>query len=139
MPDYDATAMRLNNLLVVHNGGDRVCEFVLGTGAMTSIPFSFQDHEGSVQRLPNGNTLVTRGGSTTIAELNDNGTVVATLTAPGPIQRAYRYGPAYGGVAPLLPNGISPQPPALEVPPVRFAYDPATEMGRVSLAGATNL
>jgi hypothetical protein len=135
MPDIDATAMRLNNALVVHNGGDRVAEFNHATGAMTTIPFAFQDHEGSVQRLPNGNTLVTRGGSTNIVELNDTGATVATLTAPGQIQRAYRYGPTYGGVARLFPNGVESEVPATS-PAVRFVYDRSAETGNVFLAGS---
>jgi hypothetical protein len=134
MPDHNPAAMRLNNLLVVHNGGDRVAEFVMGTGAMTTIPYAFQDHEGSVQRLPNGNTLVTRGGSTTIAELDDTGLVVSTMTAPGIIQRAYEYGPTYSGLQQLWPAGIPGEEPAPTTPTVRFVYDRATEMGRVFLS-----
>ncbi len=131
MPDHDAGAMRLNNLLVVHNGGDRVAEFTYA-GVLSSIPYSFQDHEGSVQRLPNGNTLVTRGGSTTIAELNDAGQVVATLTAPGPVQRAYRWGPTFSGLQQLFPDAV-PDPPSSPAT-VRFVYDRATETGKVLLA-----
>jgi hypothetical protein len=134
MPDIDSTAMRLNNLLVVHNGGDRVAEFNRTTGVMTTIPFTYQDHEGSVQRLPNGNTLVTRGGSATIAELNDAGTTVATMTAPGQIQRAYRYGPTYGGAAGLFPSGVVVQPPVAPSSTVSFIYDRAAETGKLSFA-----
>jgi hypothetical protein len=134
MPDINPTAMRLNNLLVVHNGGDRVAEFNRTTGVMTTIPFAFQDHEGSVQRLPNGNTLVTRGGSTTIVELDDAGTTVSTMYAPGQIQRAYRYGPTYGGLAALFPGDVVAPTPAATSPGVSFVYDRATETGRISLA-----
>jgi hypothetical protein len=133
MPDVDATAMRLNNLLVVHNGGDRVAEFNRTTGVMTTIPFAFQDHEGSVQRLPNGNTLVTRGGSNYIGELNDAGTVVASMSAPGQIQRAYRYGPTYSGLSQLWPAGVAG--PLTVTPVVRFAYDPRADIGRVLFTG----
>lgn len=136
MPDIDEEAMRLNNLLVVHNGGDRVAEFNRTTGAMTSIPFNFQDHEGSVQRLPNGNTLVTRGGSTTITELDDAGATVRTLTAPGQILRAYCYGPTYGGLAELFPAGIAVEPSTGATPAARLIYDPAADRGRVVLIGS---
>lgn len=133
MPDHDAAAMRLNNLLVVHNGGNRVAEFVRETGTMTTIYYNFQDHEGSVQRLPNGNTLVCRGGSPSITEIDDAAQVVATMSAPGQIQRAYRYGPAYPGLSQLWPNGVTDQPVFAE--PVRFAYNRAAETGNVSLEG----
>jgi hypothetical protein len=134
MPDIDEAAMRLNNLLVVHNGGDRVAEFNRTTGVMTTIPFAFQDHEGSVQRLPNGNTLVTRGGSTSIVELDNAGSVVGTMTAPGQIQRAYRYGPTYAGLAQLWPTTAVSQQPAGS-PAARFEYDRAADAGRVHLDG----
>ncbi len=134
MPDADAAAMRLNNLLVVHNGGDRVAEFTRISGAMTTIPFAFQDHEGSCQRLPNGNTLVTRGGSTSIKELNDAGVTVASITAPGPVLRAYRYGPTFSGLAQLFPSGVS-TPRAGSSIPVRLVHDRANETGQVSLFG----
>lgn len=133
MPDVDATAMRLNNLIVVHNGGDRVAEFNRTTGVLTPIPFAFQDHEGSVQRLPNGNTLVTRGGSTYIGELNDAGTVVASLNAPGQIQRAYRYGPTYSGLSQLWPASAESQQPGATA--LQFSYDAASDLGRVFFTG----
>jgi hypothetical protein len=137
MPDADPVAMRLNNLLVVHNGGDRVVEFTWGTGSTSTIPFAFQDHEGSVQRLPNGNTLVTRGGSATIRELDDAGNVVASMTAPGSIQRAYRYGPTYAGLSNLWPvSDVSEQPSMTTSPSVRFAYDREMETGRVVFSGS---
>ncbi len=135
MPDIDPTAMRLNNLLVVHNGGDRVAEFNRATGVMTTIPFSFQDHEGSVQRLPNGNTLVTRGGSTTIVELDDAGNTVSTWHAPGAVLRAYCYGPTYGGLAQLFPTDVAVEPSTETSPTVHVVYDQATDRGRVFFAG----
>ena len=135
MRDIDETAMRVNNLLVVYNGGDRVAEFNRTTGAMTTIAFAFQDHEGSVQRLPNGNTLVTRGGGATITELDDAGHVVSTMTAPGMINRAYRYGPTYGGVQQLFPTAAVEEP-AVTAPAVRFVYESAAEQGKVFFTGA---
>lgn len=138
MPDIDEDAMRLNNLLVVHNGGDRVAEFNRTTGSMSTIPFSFQDHEGSCQRLPNGNTLVTRGGSTTIVEIDDTGATVRTLSAPGQILRAYCYGPAYGGLAQLFPTDVAVEPSSAAAPAVRFVYDQGTDRGRVFFAGSND-
>jgi len=136
MPDIDETAMRINNLLVVHNGGDRVAEFNRATGVMTTIPFNFQDHEGSAQRLPNGNTLVVRGGGTTITELDDTGAVKRTLTAPGLILRAYCYGPAYAGLSELFPTDVAVEPATGTSAALRFVYDRAADRGRVFLAGA---
>lgn len=134
MPDHDAAAMRLNNPLVVDNGGDRVVEFDWATGTMITIPFAFADHEGSVQRLPNGNTLVARGGSTAIRELDDTGAIVGSMTAPGTIQRAYRYGPSYGGLAGLFPNGVDEQPLTVGPASVRFTYDSAAQIGKILLS-----
>lgn len=108
VPDADKVAMRTNNLLVVYNGGDKVIEVGLASSNLVkSLSYAFDDHEGSVQRLPNGNTLVTPGNSKTITELNDSGTTVATMTAPGSIQRAYRYGYSYPGVSRLLTNVLT--------------------------------
>jgi hypothetical protein len=102
LPDADFAAMRTNNLLVVYNGGDKAVEVSLATNQVRAYSYAFDDHEGSVQRLPNGNTLVTKGNSTTITELDDSGTTVGTMTAPGSIQRAYRYGYAFSGVSRLM-------------------------------------
>jgi len=103
LPDADKWAMRTNNLLVVYNGGDKVVEVGLAaTNLVKSLSYAFDDHEGSVQRLPNGNTLVTSGNSRTITELNDSGATVGTLTAPAAVQRAYRYGYAFPGVSRLM-------------------------------------
>jgi hypothetical protein len=108
MPDADTAAMRINNLLVVYNGGDQVVEVDLTTKTkVKSIAYTFSDHEGSAQRLPNGNTLVTPGGSRTITELDDTGARIGTMSAPGTISRAYRYGPTYPGLANLLPAAIA--------------------------------
>lgn len=108
LPDADITAMRVNNLLVVYNGGDQAVEVnVASNAAVKTFSYAFDDHEGSVQRLPNGNTLVTPGNSKTITELDASGTTVATLTAPGNIYRAYRYGLAFAGVSRLVTNTAS--------------------------------
>ncbi|MEZ4650011.1 MAG: hypothetical protein R3E97_14720 [Candidatus Eisenbacteria bacterium] len=114
MPDIDEEAMRLNSPLVVDNGLDRVVEYDWATSALTTIPYSFSDHEGSVQRLPNGNTLVTRGGSTQIQQIDDTGAVMRTINAPGQIQRAYAYGPAFPAFRtssrPAFPRRPAPLP-----------------------------
>ena len=105
LPDADFAAMRTNNLLVVYNGGDKATEVSMtSSSTVRSLSYAFDDHEGSIQRLPNGNTLVTPGNSKTITELDDSGATVATLTAPASIQRAYRYGYAFPGVARLATN-----------------------------------
>jgi hypothetical protein len=108
LPDGDFAAMRTNNLLVVYNGGDKLVEVGLATtNLVKSLAYAFDDHEGSVQRLPNGNTLVTPGNSKTITELDDTGATVATLTASASLQRAYRYGYAYAGVSRLATNKLT--------------------------------
>jgi hypothetical protein len=102
LPDGDFVAMRTNNMLVVYNDGARAVEVNLATNQVKTFSYVFDAHEGSVQRLPNGNTLVTKGNSSTITELSDTGATVATLTALGSIDRAYRYGYAYPGVSRLM-------------------------------------
>ena len=105
LPDADFTAMRTNNLLVVYNGGDKAMEVSMASNTtVRSFSYAFDDHEGSIQRLPNGNTLVSPGNSKTITELDDTGATVATMTAPSSIQRAYRYGTAFPGVSRLTSN-----------------------------------
>jgi hypothetical protein len=97
MPDADNTAMRLNNLLVVHNSTEAVeVNFTTNT-KVKAFTFAFSAHEGSVQRLPNGNTLVCNA-SNKATELDDNGKTVRTITLPGSVQRAYMYGPTYPGL-----------------------------------------
>lgn len=107
VPGAGLAAMRTNNLLVVYNGGPRVVEVNLATNLVKTFSYAFSDHEGSVQRLPNGNTLVLSGNTTTITELDDSGNTVATMTAPGTIDRAYRYGYAFPGVSRLVTNMLT--------------------------------
>lgn len=106
MPDADSAAMRLNNLLVVNNT-EQVVEVSMTTKSIVkTIPYPFTNHEGSVQRLPNGNTLVHKGMSqTTINELDENGSIIATITAKR-CARAYRYGLNYPGVSTLNPTAV---------------------------------
>jgi hypothetical protein len=99
VPGADTVAMRLNNLLVVHNNTEAVEVNFKTNTKVKSITYTFANNEGSVQRLPNGNTLVQKGmQSSLIAELDDNGQTVRTVTAPGTVARAYMYGPAYPGL-----------------------------------------
>ena len=63
-----------------------------------SFNYEFSEHQGSVQRLPNGNTLIVSGYSKQINELNNNGKIVWSLETSGRISRAYRYGLKYQGV-----------------------------------------
>jgi hypothetical protein len=108
MPDADYAAMRTNNLLVVYNGGTKVVEVSMATSnQVKTFSVAYNDHEGSVQRLPNGNTLVSIGNTTSIIELDTNGNTVATITAPGMIDRAYRYGYAFPGVSRLVTNVLT--------------------------------
>jgi hypothetical protein len=108
MPDCDYAAMRTNNLLVVYNGGTNAVEVSMATSnKVKTFSVAYNDHEGSVQRLPNGNTLVSIGNTTSIIELDTNGNTVATITAPGNIDRAYRYGYAFPGVARLVTNVLT--------------------------------
>ncbi|MGC3958302.1 MAG: hypothetical protein QM813_10285 [Verrucomicrobiota bacterium] len=108
LPDADFVAMRTNNLLVVYNGGDKAVEVGLAaTNLVRSFSYAFNDHEGSIQRLPNGNTLVNPGGSATVTELDDSGATVGTISMPASVQRAYRYGYAYSGVSRLGTNRLT--------------------------------
>ena len=105
--DANLTAMRTNNLLVVYNGGEQAVEVNLATNLVKTFSYAFSDHEGSVQRLPNGNTLVLSGNTTSITELDDSGITVGTMTALGTIDRAYRYGYAFAGVSRLVTNTLT--------------------------------
>jgi hypothetical protein len=102
MSDADTTAMRINNALVVNNTSAAVEVNMTAKAQVKKFSYSFANNEGSVQRLPNGNTLVQKGmDQRTITELDDNGATVATINALGNCSRAYRYGPTYAGVSKL--------------------------------------
>jgi hypothetical protein len=133
VPGADTAAMRLNNLLVVHNATEAVEVNLKTKTKVKSITYPFEQHEGSVQRLPNGNTLVQKGmGTKVITELDDNGQTVRTVNAPAGVQRAYMYGPAYPGLktyTSLKENtGVQLSRPAA------FIYNAAAEIGKIALA-----
>lgn len=121
MPDADTNAMRVNNLLVVNNT-TRAVEVNMNTGSVVkTLSYSFANNEGSVQRLPNGNTLVQKGmNQTAIAELDDNGGTISTLTARGRCARAYRYGYTHPGLSRLSTFTINPVSPARVQPECLF-------------------
>lgn len=102
-PDADAAAMRVGNLVVVNNS-IKAIELKFNTENKTltwvkDFTNAFASHEGSVQRLPNGNTLVQNGmQSNGITEFDDNGQKVRTVVTQGSAQRSYMYGPSYPGL-----------------------------------------
>ena len=61
----------------------------------------FSEHQGSVQRLANGNTLIVNGYSKTIDELDELGNVVWSMETADKISKAYRYGPEHPGLSNL--------------------------------------
>ncbi len=102
IPDSDAARMRVGNLLTVSNGDQEVVEVDPRTNRkVKAIKYEFSDHQGSAQRLPNGNTLIVSGYASRIDEVDDDGRVVWSLETPGKIARALRYGVQYPGVSRL--------------------------------------
>ena len=133
VPGADTAAMRLNNLLVVHNPTEAVEVNFRSNTKVKSFTYPFEQHEGSVQRLPNGNTLVQKGmGTKVITELDDNGQTVRTVTAPGGVQRAYMYGPAYPGLKTY--TEIRQDTPIPSSRAGRFVYNAAAGIGKIVLA-----
>ena len=99
IPDADKKLMRIGNIITVSNGDDEVVEVNPQTNKrVKSFKYEFSDHQGSVQRLPNGNTLIVSGYSKQINELDNNGKIVWSLETSERISRAYRYGLKYQGV-----------------------------------------
>jgi hypothetical protein len=144
MPDADATAMRHNNLLVVYNGGSRAVEVNMSTNSVVkTFSYSFSDHEGSVQRLPNGNTLLFKQGGTSVVEVDDNGTTVGSVKLTtsgggmgGGAARAYMYGPSYPGLSRLGLSAAAPRT-AVGRGSIAFRYNPSANLARIALTGVT--
>jgi hypothetical protein len=135
VPGADTMAMRLNNLLVVHNATEAVEVNFKTNTKVKSITYPYEQHEGSVQRLPNGNTLVQKGmGSKVITELDDNGQTVRTVTAPGSVARAYMYGPSYPGLKTYtsLKENTCVQPSG----PAAFIYNAAAGTGKIAITNS---
>lgn len=102
IPGSDAGKMRVGNILTVSNGDNEVVEVDPRTNRkVKTIKYQFSEHQGSVQRLPNGNTLIVSGYSTRIDEVDDDGNVVWSMETPGKISRALRYGMEYPGLSQL--------------------------------------
>jgi hypothetical protein len=135
VPGADTLAMRINNLLVVHNATEAVEVNFKTNTKVKSITYPFEQHEGSVQRLPNGNTLVQKGqGTKVITELDDNGQTVRTITAPGGVQRAYMYGPAYSGLKNY--TRIGGNAPVAFSNAGTFTYNAAVGVGKITAANS---
>ena len=104
IPDADTTAMRINNILAVSNGNKAAIEVNPTTKTkVKSISYAYGTNEGSIQRLPNGNNLMTPGNSSSIAEYADGSTTaIKTFKAPvNGVERAFRYGTAFPGLSRL--------------------------------------
>jgi len=118
-PGTSDTLPGRRNILIVNNGSDLAMEikpdvngfgnYVIKTGtsfapdsALWSHDFNFQPNEGSVERLPNGNTLLCSGGVGTgisssacrILEVSSQGDSVWGFSPATGTTRAMRY--AYG-------------------------------------------
>jgi len=65
----------------------------------------YSNHLGSVQRLPNGNTLISESTSGYMFEVDVNGTIVWDKDTSSEIARCLRYAADYSGLAQLFPNG----------------------------------
>ena len=102
IPGSDAQKMRVGNVLTVSNGNKEVVEVDPRTNQrVKTFKGEFTDHQGSAQRLPNGNTLIVSGYSKKIDEMDDDGKVVWSMETPDRIARALRYGLNYPGVSKL--------------------------------------
>jgi hypothetical protein len=130
-PDADITAMRTNNLLVVNNSTQAVEVNPIAKTFVKNITFAFSDHEGSVQRLPNGNTLVNAANNKAV-ELDADGATVRTITLPGSVARAYMWGPGYPGLM-TYSTGIKSKT-AGSVAPGKFTYNSTAHTGKIKVA-----
>ena len=66
----------------------------------------YSNHLGSVQRLPNGNTLICESTNGDMFEVEENGNIVWEKNLSNEIPRCLRYGTNYPGLAQLFPSGI---------------------------------
>lgn len=129
MPDADIDAMRINNMLVVNNSSQAVEVDMVNQQQVMTIPFSFSSHEGSVQRLPNGNTLV-NAQRNSVTEITDNGTKVRAIQLPGTANRAYMYGPTYSGLVDFT-TSVTSTPKVSQVS--GFTFNQTTGWGTITL------
>lgn len=75
-----------------------VWQYTNGTGF-------YSNHLGSVQRLPNGNTLICESTSGDMFEVDESGAIQWSKNTTYEIARCLRYGTDYPGLAALFPNG----------------------------------
>lgn len=134
LPDADTIAMKINNMLVVNNSS-QVVEINWTTKQATSIKYAFANNEGSVQRLPNGNTLVHKGmQQPAVVELDATGTSIGNLSVARSA-RAYRYGLQYPGVSRLSPSANLPKT-AISGSVGNFFYSASTNIGKITVANS---
>ena len=108
IPGAKPKLMRIGNILTISNSDNQAVEIDPRTKKQVRV-FRYKaaknqraaSHQGSVQRLPNGNTLVVPGYSDTVSEFDGKGNLIWTMKAPKRVARAYRYGVNYPGVAKL--------------------------------------
>ena len=106
IPEANAEQMRAGNIITVSNSDHQAVEIDPRTNTeVKTFDGKFSEHQGSVQRLPNGNTLIVSGYSTVINEVDDAGNVVWSLETSSRVPRAYRYGMNYPGVSKLKTEG----------------------------------
>lgn len=102
IPEVDAQLMHVGNVITVSNDDNELVEVDPRTNKkVKTFAYELSAHQGSVQRLPNGNTLVVSGYTNTINELDNEGRIVWSMETPEKISRAYRYGLEHPGVARL--------------------------------------
>ncbi len=65
----------------------------------------YSNHLGSVQRFPNGNTLICESTSGDMFEVDENGSVLWEKNTTYEIARCLRYAPDYPGLNELFPHG----------------------------------
>lgn len=113
MPDADAAKMRMGNILIVANGLRQAIEVDPKTNpakVVKQFSYNFGTNQGGTQRLPNGNTFLTAGYSSTLDELDENGSIVWSLKSSGQAMRCYKYGKEYAGVKAVLGTNTFTKP-----------------------------